>query len=130
VAMPVMHIGLVPRLDGYEIPHDGMIRGHGRRGENTAAMPGEPAADQPDEGIRMPEARGRAMDRQETATALDVVDQGLLLFRRERVPVRVQQERVELLEKVGTQRLPEVLTVGEIDASGADGLLQDAVARD
>ena len=116
-------VGLVPALERREALHDRMRRIAGNGADGAGVVPGELSADERDVLRRVEETERRAVERDQPLAAFDVVENRLLLIRRDLLLVRVDGEAVVLVEDLRRQRI-ECIGVGELDAMLREGGLE------
>jgi hypothetical protein len=132
VAVAVMHIGFVPGFEPLVTAHDGMLRRGDGGAEHTIAVGLETAADEFDVGFGFPKAGGRAMNRQKPAAVFNEAGERRLLpgiHRTILFPVAIKHHRVKPGEHVLAE-VGQILRVSQINAGGAESLLQHPVAFD
>ncbi len=118
-------VGLVPRREGRETAHGRVVRRDDLRAELPRAVRLELAADKRDVARRFREHGRRAVQRHQPLAALDELDEGLLLRRRQRLVIGVDHQRVVMRQDVGPQRLLGRRHVGQLDALAREGRRED-----
>jgi hypothetical protein len=123
VVVPGMHVGLIPDLERPNPQHDLVIRIDDVSDEFARLVALELGANQRNVRGRVLEAERRAVQRQETLSAGDKVEQRLLLLGRDFGVIRVNHELVVLRQI----RVVQVLGIGgvrEIERFGCERILE------